>query len=194
MPDLINSVEEILQGDFALLRSIAAGQKELLSLGRTILAELRKAPAIASDGTQRHNTLQGVSGGEVAGDVQKAGGPTHEEEYSVREWGVASAEAGDIPLVHADRGMDEEEHSGGDHKKGKDQRQRHDEDDDGDYVPSSSEVILLIYLHEMSTNTRIYGSNLPGRAIGDIRIAAKKSRVTPPTRKIGRRSVSTRGR
>ena len=90
--------------------------------------------------------------------------------------------------------MAEEEHSGGDHKKGKDQRQRHDEDDNGDYVPSSSEVILLIYLHEMSTNTRFYGSNLPGRAIGDIRIVAKKSRVTPPTRKIGRPSVSTRGR
>ena len=182
-----------MQGDFALLRSIAAGQKELLSLSRTILAELRKAPAMASDGTQRHVTLQGVSSGEVAGDVQQAGGATHEEGYSVCEWGVGAA-AGDIPLVNADRGMAEEEHSGGDHKKGKDPRQRHDEDDDGDYVPSSPEVILVICLHEMSTDMRIYGSNLPGRAIGDIRIAAKKSRVTPPTRKIGRRSVSTRGR
>lgn len=129
-----------MQGDFALLRSIAAGQKELLSLGRAILAELRKVPGMTSDGPQRDNTLQGVLGSEVVEDEERVAGALHDQGYSVHDRSAGSAEPGSIPLVHADRGLADGEHTGGDHKKGKDKHCRHDQHDDADYVPSSTEV------------------------------------------------------
>ena len=46
--------------------------------------------------------------------------------------------------MHADIDLADGEHTGDDHKKGKNKHRRRDHDDDEDYVPSSTEVNLRI--------------------------------------------------
>ena len=170
LPELISSIEEILQGDFALLRSIAAGQKELLTLGRAILKEIRKVPATTSEATQRGHTVEEGSSRSIA-EEQEAWGGSKQLPNSVR--GAVAAEAGPVPGDDVHEAQGEGEMTSGERKTEKDKDRKNRRDDDEEYVPSSPEVILICQKLVQGTHTFVYCSLHPRNTVGDITVLLK---------------------
>ena len=178
LPDLISSIEEILQGDFALLRSIAAGQKDLLTLGRAILKEIRKVPATGSEAAQRGHALEEGSSRSIAQGQEEVWGGSEQLPNSTRGAVEAEAEAGPVPEDDVHGALGDGEETGGERKTGKDKDRRNRHDDDEEYAPSSPEVNLICQKLDQGIELFFYCSLHPRNAVGDITVRIKGKHPT----------------